>query len=66
MRAHRKLGKMELKECKDNRIRVLQIYQGKTALLATFEQMDIEDDYTKALRAEVHKLRTRLQNMGAL
>ena len=66
MRAHRKLGRKELKDCNANRIKVLQIYNGKLSLLATYEQLSIEDDYTKELRAEIHRIRTRLQNMGAI
>lgn len=66
MGAHKKFGRRELDKQEQTRIRLLQAYQFKTSILATYDQVGTENEDTKDLRVRLRQMRVRLEAMGAL
>lgn len=54
------------KRLKEGLVRNYQAFEGKQALLATWEQVNPNDKYVTELKHRVHMKRTQLKNRGMM
>jgi len=66
VKAHQKQSREQLRQQRRLYEIAVECFLGKRALLQTYELLNIENEDTRRLRAEVRKRRVMLENRGAL